>query len=273
VIGPGAQMPIAVDRPLEGVVRITLDRPQALNAFTQTMYEQLIELLLGLRNDAQTRVVILTGAGRAFCSGHDLRVPDKAPWVDDAVGALQYKKFFMAELGRIPALMRNLPQPVICAVNGAAAGIGFALALASDLVLMARSAKFVNAIHNTGTGAELGLSYLLPRAIGMQRAMEILLTARTVHADEAERIGLSLRTVDEAQLMDAALELARGILVNVPIGVWLTKQSAYLNQNAGSLEAAIEIENRAVLISQSTVDTEEKMRSFVERRPPRFIQQ
>jgi enoyl-CoA hydratase len=155
-------------------------------------------------------------------------------------------------------------------VNGAAAGIGYALALAADLCVAGKSAKFVNSIHNAGTGHELGLSYMLPRAVGTQRAAELLLTARPVLAEEAERIGLVLRAVPDDKLLEAALELARGVLVNVPIGVWLTKQSLWLNQGVGSLEAAIELESRAVAIAQSTADAADKRASFMEKRPPKF---
>ncbi len=263
---------ILVDEPLEGVKRLTLNRPEAMNAFTFEMYGELIELLRGLRHDAATRVVVLTGAGRAFCSGHDLRTGGAPPWVDPEVGKMQHKKFAITELGQIPVLMRNLPQPVICAVNGAAAGMGYSLALASDLTLAARSAKFVNSIHNAATGHELGMSYLLPRAVGSQRAAEILYTARPVLADEAERIGLVLRMVDDDKLMDAALELAGNILLNVPLGIWMTKQSLWFNQSAGSLEAAIEFENRAVMVAQSSEDAAEKRKAFLEKRPPKFSQ-
>jgi enoyl-CoA hydratase len=262
---------ILVDDPAQGVKRLTLNRPQSLNAFTFEMYSELIGILDALRHDSRTRVLILTGSGKGFCAGHDLRSAGQPGWIDDPQMSRPYQgKHSISEIGRIPVLMRQLPQPIICAVNGAAAGMGYALALAADLCVAAKSAKFVNSIHNAGTGHELGLSYLLPRAVGTQRAAEILLTARPVLADEAERIGLVLRTVPDEQLMDCALELAAGIMVNVPIGIWLTKQSLWLNQAAGSLDAAIEMENRAVAISQSTADAAEKRASFVEKRPPKF---
>jgi enoyl-CoA hydratase len=262
---------IVVDDPTDGVKRITLNRPQQLNAFTFAMYAQLIAILNDLRHDSKTRVVILTGSGKGFCSGHDLKAAGEAPWIDDAaMGKMYAGKHSISEIGSIPLLIRRLPQPVICAVNGAAAGIGFALALASDLCIAGRSAKFVNSVHNAGTGHELGISYLLPRAIGTQRAAELLLTARAVGAEEAERIGLVLRAVDDASLFETTLELARSIMSNVPIGVWLTKQSLWLNQDAGSLEAAIELENRAVAMSQATADAAEKRASYLERRAPKF---
>src|SRR5271156_3839654 len=202
-------MSIVVDDPEPGVKRITLNRPQQLNAFTFEMYAELIAVLRGLERDSKTRVVILTGNGKGFCAGHDLKAAGAPPWIDDPeMGKMYAGKHSISEIGMIPPLIRHLPQPVICAVNGAAAGIGFALALAADLCIAARSAKFVNSVHNAGTGHELGISYMLPRAIGTQRAAELLLTARPVSAEEAERIGMVLRVVDDAALMDEAMKLA-----------------------------------------------------------------
>ena len=261
---------ILIDTPAEGVARITLNRPEALNSFTFDMYEGLTTAFEGLRDDPDVRVIILTGAGRAFCAGHDVRTGSKPAWVRPGLGRIQSGKYTMRLLGQIPILMRSMPQPIICAVNGTAAGIGYSLALASDLSLAARSAKFVNVIHNAATGAELGMSYLLPRAVGTQRAAELLLTARPVLAEEAERIGLVLRVVDDEALIEEALKLADAIAVNSPVGIWLTKQSLWFNQGAGSLEAAIELENRAVLASQATEDAIEKRTSAIEKRRPKF---
>ena len=258
------------ERSPEGIATLTLNRPGALNAFSFAMYEELITTLEGLRHDAQTRVLIITGAGRAFCAGHDLRSPGPPPWVDPALGKPYVAKHAITRIAQIPLLMRAIPQPVIAAVNGAAAGLGFAFALAADLCIAAQSAKFVNAIHNAGTGHELGMSWMLPRAVGTQRAAEILLTSRPVLADEAARIGLVLRAVPDEQLMAEAQALAASICANVPLGVWLTKQSLWLNQGVGSLEAACEIEARAVFLAQATEDAAEKRRSFIEKRPPQF---
>lgn len=262
---------ILVDEPLPGVRRITLNRPEQLNAFTFDMYAQYQDALRALKHDSKARVVILTGAGKGFCSGHDLKSGGKPKWVDDPeMGPMYYGRHAISEINALPILMRQLPQPIICAVNGAAAGAGFALALAADICIAAKSAKFVNSIHNAGTGHELGMSYLLPRAIGTQRAAEILYTTRPVLAEEAERIGLVLRAVPDEDLMNAALEIAKGILNNVPMGIWLTKQSLWANQSVGSLETAIEMETRAVQIAQATEDAAEKRKSFLEKRAPKF---
>jgi len=261
---------ILLERTPDGVVTLTLNRPDALNSFSFAMYDELIAVLEGLRHDASARVVILTGAGRAFCAGHDLRGGGAAPWVDPALGKPYAAKHSITRIAQIPLLMRAIPQPVIAAVNGAAAGLGFAFALAADMCLVARSGKFVNSIHNAGTGHELGMSWMLPRAVGTQRAAEILLTSRPVLADEAERIGLALRAVDDDKLMAEAHSLAQAVCTNVPLGVWLTKQSLWLNQGVASLEAACEIEARAVFMAQATQDAAEKRKSFFEKRPPSF---
>ncbi|MBG6120110.1 MULTISPECIES: enoyl-CoA hydratase/isomerase family protein [unclassified Sphingobium] len=261
---------ILVDTPVEGVRRLTFNRPDALNSLTFTMYERLLELLAEIEVDPTVRVVVLTGAGRGFCAGHDLRAGGKPEWVSDDLGRAQRNRAVMLRLGQIPLRMRALPQPIIVAINGTVAGAGYSIALAGDMCLAAQSAKFVNAFHNAGTGHELGLSYMLPRAVGAQRAAELLLTGRAVKADEAAQIGLVLRTVADDQLEAEALALAESIMVNSPIGVQLTKSSMWLNADAGSLAAAIELENRGIFISQTTEDTAEKRKSFIEKRRPAF---
>lgn len=259
-----------IDEPIEGVKRITINRPDSMNAFTFPMYQEFIDVLNGIKYDANVRVVILTATGKAFCTGHDLRAGGAPAWVDPNVGKAYNTKYTMSVLASIPPLIRSLPQPVICAVNGTVAGMGYAFPLACDISIAGKAAKFVNSIHNAATGAELGMSYMLPRAVGIQRGAELLLTARTVFSEEAERIGLVLKTVPDEELQDACLDLAKQIMVNVPLGVWTTKQSMWLNQNASSLEQAMEIETRAVFMAQSTEDAAEKKKSFFEKRPPKF---
>jgi enoyl-CoA hydratase len=263
---------IEQDMPAEGVCRLTLNRPEALNAFTYAMYELLLAKLEAIRFDPAVRIVILTGAGRGFCAGHDVRAAGTPGWVPPGLGKAQATRAILAKLGAIPPALRALPQPVIAAVNGVVAGAGYPLALAADLCIAGRSAKFVNAFHNAGTGHELGLSYMLPRLVGAQRAAELLLTGRAVMAEEAAAIGMILRVVDDAALGDAALALAEQIAVNSPIGIALTKQTMWLNASAASLEAAIELENRAIFMSQTTEDSAEKRRSFFEKRRPKFNQ-
>ncbi len=259
-----------IDEPIEGVKRITLNRPNSMNAFTFAMYTEFADILNGIKFDPKIRVVILTAVGKAFCTGHDLRDGGKPGWVDPDVGKAYNTKYSMSIIASIPILMRSLPQPIICGVNGTVAGMGYALPLAADISIAGKSAKFVNSIHNAATGCELGMSYLLPRAIGAQRAAELLFTARPVFSDEAERIGLVLRAVPDEDLQNACLELAKSIIVNVPMGIWTTKQSLWFNQNASSLEQAMEMETRAVFMAQSTEDAAEKRKSFFEKRAPKF---
>jgi len=261
---------LLIDEPLEGVKRITLNRPESMNAFTFPMYQELSGIFNAIKYEPRTRVVILTGTGRGFCTGHDLKVGGKPDWVPEGVGKAFHTRYAMSVIGAIPLVMRSLPQPIICGVNGTVAGMALALPLAADIAIAAKSAKFVNSIHNAGSGAELGLSYLLPRAVGAQRAAEILLTARPVLADEAERIGMVLKTVADEELPNACLEIAKNIIVNVPMGIWVTKQALWHNMNAGSLEQAIEMETRGVFMAQSTEDKAEKQKAFFEKRPPVF---
>lgn len=261
---------ILIDEPAEGVKRLTLNRPDAMNAFTNAMYLEFIDILNNIKFDPDVRAVILTGAGRGFCTGHDLRDKEPPSWIKEGVGKAYYTKYAMEVIGSLSKLLRNLPQPVICGVNGTVAGMGYALPLAADLAIAGQSAKFINAIHNAATGAELGMSYLLPRAVGAQKAAEILYTARRVSAEEAAEIGLVLKTVPDEQLQDECLALAKDIAVNVPMGIWVTKQSLWHNMNAGSLEQAMEFETRGVFMAQSTEDAKEKRTAFLEKRDPKF---
>lgn len=263
---------IEIDYPGDGICRLTLNRPDSLNAFTFPMYEELLAKLEALRFDLSVRVVILTGAGRGFCAGHDIRNGGEPGWVSANAGKAQRFRAVMAKLGAIPSAMRAIPQPIITAVNGVTSGLGYSIALAADLCLAARSAKFINGFHNVGTGHELGLSYMLPRLIGHQRAAELLLTARPVLAEEAASMGMILRTVEDDELSEAAIALARQIMLNSPVGISVTKQSIWLNADVGSLEAAIEMENRAIFLSQTTEDTAEKRASVIAKRQPEFHQ-
>ena len=269
----GTEAPLLIETSEDGVTRITLNRPDRLNALSAGMIDGLLDAIERIRFDPLVRVVIITGTGRGFCSGADLSGMGKLRAEPENVGKAQHARYFLVQLERIVSGLKSLPQPVICAVNGVAAGVGYSIALAADMIIAARSARFVNAIHNAGTGAELGMSYLLPRAVGTQKAAEILFTMRPVHADEAERIGLVLKAVPDESLIDEAMALARDMIVNVPLGLWVTKQALWANQNAGSLEAAMEFEHRGVFLSQSTEDAAEKRAAFLEKRKPVFRHQ
>ena len=185
-------------RPRPEVALVTLNRPDRLNALTSEMLAHIYDIFEALGRDATCRVIIVTGAGRGFCAGDDLRDYHPPHWVPDDVGPFHshmYQQKYVAEL--VPRL-RALPQPVIAAVNGPAAGAGYALALGADLRLASTSAVFVDAFVKIGaSGAEMGLSWLLQRIVGATRAAELVLTGRRVDADEAARIGLVLHTVPD----------------------------------------------------------------------------
>ena len=166
-----------------GVRRLTLDRPDRLNALTFALVDALLEALESVRYDTSIRAVILTGAGRGFCSGHDRDDHDDPAWLPADPGRVQRGSLLLGRMSRLVPLMRSLPQVVIAAVNGPASGAGLALAAGADLTLAAESAFFVNGFNNVGGGgAELGVSYLLPRLMGFQRAAEFMLTSRRVGA-------------------------------------------------------------------------------------------
>lgn len=261
---------ILIDDLAEGVRRITFNRPESLNAFLASMYVELLDALTRIGLDPSVRVVVLTGAGKGFCSGQDNVNPEPTNWAPQGVSKTHNTLYYMKVLGDVITTIRNLPQPVIAAVNGSAAGIGYTFALACDIAVAGKSAKFVNAFHNAGTGSEGGFSYLLPRAVGAQRAAELLLTARPVAADEAERIGLVLKTVPDDRLMSAVLEIAEAIKLNAPLDVWLTKQNLHGNLNAGSLEYAVAFETRATAMVNATEDAQEKRDARREKRVPKF---
>ena len=193
---------LQVDQPHEGVTRITLNRPERLNAMNAALIAELHDALADIAADRACRVVVLTGAGRGFCAGLDLGGYGDAPGSEDLdrVGATFATQTHIAAL--VPRL-RSLPQPVIAAVNGPAAGGGLALALASDIRIAATSARFNVAFVRLGlSGCDIGVSWLLPRLIGASRAWELMLTGRIIDADEADRIGLVLRVVPDDELQE-----------------------------------------------------------------------
>jgi len=229
-----------------GIGLNTLNRPDRLNALNLDMLEDLHTLFYELRSREDVRVLIITGEGRGFCSGADLKdskVRREAATLFSSVGThlIAIQKTYADRILE----MRRLPQPIIAAVKGPAAGGGMCIALASDVILASPGATFIPSFINIGlSGGELGTSYFLPRTVGTARAAEILLTGRAVEAAEAEKIGLISRMVEEENLMDAAMETARIMLTKSPLGLRLTKETLNQNLNAPSLEAAIELENR-----------------------------
>jgi enoyl-CoA hydratase len=237
---------IKYDTPRNGIGRITLNRPDRLNAINLDMLEELHVLFERLNTDEDVRVIIITGAGRGFCSGADLmdeRIASEAAalFSNAAAHLMKIQKVY----SRLVIEMRRLPQPIIAAVNGPAAGGGMCVALAADVIIAGARAAFTPSFINIGlSGGELGTTYFLPRLVGSARAADILMTGRTVDAAEADRIGLISRLTEDERLMEVALETASSMLDKTPLGLRLTKETLNQNQNAPSLESAIELENR-----------------------------
>ena len=262
---------VEVTKPRPHVSLITLNHPERVNALSFALVDGLYDALTQVAKDNDTWAVIMNGAGKGFCSGLDLTDVGLPPDIDGlpmsriAIRAMHY----MADI--VPT-MRNIPQPIIAAIHGASWGGGFCVALGADIRIAARSARFCGAgIVNGLTGTELGISYLLPRLIGASRANEIILSGREVGADEADRIGLVSRLVDDAALLDTAYEVAGGICELSPHGVAMTKRLLWSSWETGSLQAAIDHENRnQLLVRLTTNNLDEFLKARKEGRKPKY---
>ena len=237
---------------------------------TSEMVQALHDELDAVAIDPVTRVVILTGAGRGFCSGLDLSGYGAAP-ATGHLGPTQRGFAVQKHIATLIPHLRSIPQPVIAAVNGAAAGGGFALVLGSDVRLAGDAAKFSAAFIKIGLSAcDIGTSWLLPRLIGAARAQELMLTGRVFSSAEAEKIGLVIERVPDDQLLSLALAKAELIMSNTPFGVALTKEGMWTALEIPGMQAAIDLENRQQIMASATADHREAMMAFLEKRPPAF---
>lgn len=258
---------IAVESSQAGITTVWLDRADSLNALTIEMMRELRAALAVLGNDKDCRVIVLAGRGRSFCAGLDLKAVTNADTGPGAIGRMALQETFADAIPQI----RRLPQPVVAAVQGAAVGAGFALALAADIRVAAPSAKFlIGAVRVGLTAGECGISYHLPKVIGAGRAFEVMLTGRPVGAEEALSSGLVSQIVPEVELHRAAIAVAQQIVENSPYSVKHTKQLMWANLDAGSLERAVMLENHAQTVAMTTTDFAEATQAFGEKRPPRF---
>jgi enoyl-CoA hydratase len=229
--------------------------------------------LATLRDDRSCRVIVLTGAGRAFCAGLDLKEGATPPEAA-GLGRVQSMLVVQQAIASLVPAMRGMRQPIIAAVNGAASGGGLALALASDIRIAAASARFNVAFVRIGlSGCDIGVSWLLPRLIGASRAYELMLTGRFLPAAEAKEMGLVLDVVPDGQVLDAAYAEADRIIANSPFGVQMTKEVMWSQLEIGSLAAGIDLENRTQLLASHTGDMTEAMAAFLAKRPPSFSNQ
>ena len=261
---------LLVDEPAPQVRRLTLNRPEQLNAMTSELCEALHLELRTIASDRLCRAVILTGAGRGFCAGLDLHGYGAAPENDgsdesrDRLANQQHMSTLVLEL-------RALPQPVIAAVNGPAAGFGLALALGCDIRYAGSAAVFrVAFIHIGVSNCDMGTSWLLPRLIGASRAHELMLTGRRLDAEEALRIGLVADVVEDGQLPQRALEAAGQIASLAPWGVRLTKRGMWTALEIPSEQAAVEYEDRQQIMSTFGQAVPEAIAAFLEKRPAEF---
>jgi enoyl-CoA hydratase/carnithine racemase len=242
---------LILERPSEGVVVVRLNRPELLNAINATMQTELTDALADFTTDRSVRAVVLTGAGRGFCAGIDMR--DFGADVPDASAPALDRMRFQERMAALAQAVRALPQPVIAAVNGPCVGAGFALCLAADIRICSAAASFGNAAILLGlSGAEMGMSYHLPRIVGTSVAADWMLTGRTVSATEADRRGLVSELVEPDRLSERATELAALIANLAPLGVELTKRALQVNTDAANLPAALELENRNQVITHAT---------------------
>jgi enoyl-CoA hydratase len=254
----------------DGIVIVTLDRPDRLKAMSHELVADLHAALDELSTDRECRVIVLTGAGRGFCAGLDLRGAGEAPGTE-GLGSAPARMTSQQHIAGLVTRLRSLRQPVIAAVNGPAAGGGLALALASDVRIAAPTATFNVAFVRIGlSGCDIGVSYLLPRLVGASTAFEMLLTGRLVDAEEAHRTGLVTRVVPQEELLDAALDTARQIRANSPFGVWMTKEVMWSNLEVSSLQAAIDLENRTQILTTFTHDQGEAVQAWLDKREPDY---
>ncbi|MCZ7529582.1 MAG: enoyl-CoA hydratase-related protein [Acidimicrobiia bacterium] len=263
---------VAVERPRPHVAVVRLDHPDHLNSMSFDLVGDFYASLNEVGDDNDVWVVVLTGAGRSFCSGLELEDFGDIPGSDGLGLARLGMKAISFMSGVVPA-MRALPQPVIAAVNGPAFGGGMCMTLGADIRLADETAVFCGAgVVNGLTAAELGATFLLPRLIGASRSAELLLTGRRLDADEAERIGLVSRVLPAGEVVEAALDMADDMCRLSPFGIMMTKEVLWANLEAGSLTAAIDLENRTQLLAGHTGNLDEARAAFREGRPPVFTE-
>ncbi|HEY3144020.1 MAG TPA: enoyl-CoA hydratase-related protein [Acidimicrobiales bacterium] len=261
---------VLVDHPQPHVAVVTLNRPDRLNALSIDLALELDQTLHQVGSENDTWVVVLTGAGRAFCSGLDLKDYGILPGIDGlTVGRIAQRS--MRVYSQIVLTMRRIPQPIIAAINGPAYGGGMCLTLAADLRVASESATFnATGIVNGLTSTEMAAGWLLPRLIGASRANDLLLTGRKVDAAEAQELGLVSRLVADDKVLDEALTMATEMCRFSPYGLVMTKSVLWANLEVASLETAIELEDRNQLMLGFTENLQEAIRAFDAGRQPVF---
>jgi enoyl-CoA hydratase len=266
---------VLVDRPHGAIAVVSLNRPHRLNAVTFEVVDALRDAIGELDADPSCRVIVLTGAGRGFCSGIDLKGDGAAdggtaatpPVEPDPRSEVDRWMRSQKHVAGLVTSMRRARQPIVAAVNGAAYGLGMALACASDIRVAAQSARFCVRFISTGVGGcDIAISYTLPRLIGASRAHDLILTGRVINADQALGYGLVSEVVPDGSLLDAALRLADGIAAYPPFAVAMTKEVLLANLDAQSVESAMLLEDRNQYLTASAAGMGSAITAFAERR-------
>jgi len=256
----------------DGVDRVTLNRPDSLNALDPGMIDALNAYLESLQRNRSTRVVVLKGAGSAFCAGLDLKHAMARRAGQQEPSGVTESLDSQRRIADIVMLMRRCPQPIIALVQGAAAGGGFALALAADIRIATKSARMNCAFIKLGLGGcDIGTSYFLPRLVGVSVASELILTGRFIHAERALAVGLVSEVVEEGGLDSAAVPYVEAMMTASPVGLRLSKECLNMSVDAGSIEAVIAMEDRNQVLCSRSEDFNEGIRAFLEKRKPVYI--
>src|SRR3989475_4932655 len=251
---------------MDTIVTLTLNRPDRLNALGDSLREELCDALVRASDDPAARVIVITGAGRGFCAGGDMKAAHE---VQEGRMARALRDRVAPIRDKVVLAMRDSPQPIIAAVNGPAAGAGMNLALACDMRLASTAARFGQTFVKRGLHVDWGGTYFLPRLVGMAKACELIFTGEMISAEEAYALGLLNKLVAPEALMPATYELARKLADGPPMAIRLAKRALYHNQDV-DLRAALEYETYAQNICSETDDAREGIRAFVEKRAPKF---
>jgi len=247
------------------LVWLTLNRPERLNTITPLMCEELQHFFEGLQRDLESRVVMLRGAGRAFCAGYDLR--EAGPVSAGSIMGMNVQR----QVSEVYLRMRRCPQPIVCLAHGATTGGGLAFALASDIRIVTRDVKLNVAMVKIGlTGCDVGISYFLPRAVGQSVAAELMMTGRFIGAERALALGLVSEVVEQDGLEQAGRAMAEDMLKTSPMGLRLTKEGLRFAVDAPSLEAAVAMEDRGQILCASAGFFEEGIAAFKASRPAAY---
>lgn len=250
---------------------VTLNRPDALNSLDPELVDALNHYFASLERDYDTRVVVLRGAGKNFCAGLDIKASARRNTAGDFGADTQASLDSQRNIANIVMKMRRCPQPIVALVQGAAAGGGFALALAADIRIAATNARMNCAFIKLGIGGcDIGSSYFLPRLVGVSVASELILTGRFIHAPRALAVGLVSEVVEEADLEKAGQSYVDDLLLTAPLGLRMSKECLNMSVDAGSIEQVIAMEDRNQILCVKSADFREGLSAFLEKRRPNW---